>query len=143
MSFFFPIAFVATLYSGAFAWQTSPTHRLAVGPYQYDIALNTQYEHDDDAANTYFIVTRVGSRTQLCSATRRSLTRQGMVRSTGEYAVDGSHLWFKERYFGPRRIRQWVFPDSVVKRFSPDRTGQLHLIDYWEYREGKGKKVSF
>jgi len=138
-----PLAFVTALCSGDITWQTTPARRLAVGPYRYDVILRTQYAHDDDADNTYFIVTRADSRTQLCSAIRRSISRQGVVKSTGEYAINGAHLQFKERYYGPRRIRQWVFPDSVVKTFSPDRTGQLHLIDYWEYTEGKAKKRTF
>ena len=114
-----------------------------MGPYRYDIALQTQYNHDDDADYTYFVVTRANSRAPQCSAIRRSITRQGVVKSTGAYAINGAHLQFKERYYGPKRIRKWVFPDSVMITFSPDRTGQLHLTDYWEYTEGKGKKVTF
>ena len=143
MRLLFPLAFVAALCSGDVTWQTGPARRLAIGKYYYDITLKTQYEHDDDVDNTYFVVTRANSRATQCSSTRRSTTRQGVVNSTGEYAINGAHLQFKERYYGPKRIRKWVFPDSVVKTFSPDRTGQLHLIDYWEYTEGKGKKVTF
>lgn len=143
MRLLLPLAFVTSLCSGGITWQTNPARRLAVGLYRYDIVLQTQYEHDDDVDNTYFVVTRANSRVQLCSAIRRSITRQGVVRSTGEYAINGSYLRFKERYYGPRRVRQWVFPDSVVKTFSSARTGQLHLIDYWEYTEGKGKKRAF
>jgi hypothetical protein len=117
-----------------------------VGPYDYDIALKTQYAHahahDDDADNTYFIVTRANSRKQQCSAFLRSMTRQGVVQTTGEYAIEGAYLRFKARNFTPRRVvmpsgEQRVFPDSTVNTFSPDRTGQLHLVESWEYTEGK------
>jgi hypothetical protein len=143
MRLLLPLAFVSSLYSGGVTWQTHPARRLAIGKHYYDVTLKTQYEHDDDADKTYFVVTRANSRAPQCSSTRRSITSQGVVNSTGEYAINGAHLQFKERYYGPRRIRQWVFPDSVVKTFSPDRTGQLQLIDYWEYTEGKGKKRTF
>ena len=143
MKLLLPLVSVAALCGGGVTWHTGPVRHLLVGKYRYDIALNTHYEHDDDADNTYFVVTRAGSRTQQCSATRRSMTRQGVMRIMGEYTTNGARLQFKERYFGPRRVRQWVFPDSVVKTFSPDRTGQLHLIECWKYTEGKGKKVTF
>ena len=118
---------------GTLRGRLAPHAALLVGKYHYDVTLQTQYAHDDDADNTCFVVTRANSRATLCSSTRRSITRQGVVKSTGEYAVNGPHLQFKEHYYGARRIRKWVFPDSVVKTFSPDRTGQLHLIDYQEY----------
>ena len=138
-----PIVFITALCIGGITWQTTPARRFTMGPYRNGMVLQTQYEHDDDADNTYFVVTHAYSRAQLCSAIRRSITRQGSVKSTGEYAINGSHLQFEERYCGPRRIQKWVFPDSVVKTFSPDHTGQLHLIDYWEYTGGKVRKGPF
>ncbi len=143
MTLLFPLVSVAALCIVGATWHTTPVRNIAVGQYRYDIALHRQYNHDDDVNTTYFIVTRANSRPELCSATRRSITRQGVVRMTGAYVIEGQYLRFKERNFGPRRVRQWEFPDSVVKTFTPDRTGQLHLVDCWEYREGKGKKVTF
>jgi len=143
MRILFPLVSVAVLCGGGMTWHTGPARHLLVGKYRYDIVLQTQYEHDDDADNTYFVVTRADSHTQMCSAFRRSRTRQGGVLTTGEYAIDGTHLLFKERYFSPRRVRQWVFPDSVVNTFSPDRTGHLRLISSRNYTGGKVQNVSY
>ena len=131
------MVYVAALGGGGVKWYTGPIRHQLVGKYRYDIALKTEYAHDEDADNTYFIVTRANSRTQQCGAARRSITRQGVVLSTGEYAIEGPYLRFKERYFTPRRVKQLVFPDSTVKTFSPDRTGQLQLVEIWDYTEGK------
>ncbi|UOQ95812.1 hypothetical protein MUN81_11100 [Hymenobacter sp. 5317J-9] len=137
MKWLFAFAFVAALAGGELTWHTRPARHLLVGQYYYDIALKTQYEHDDDAYGTYFMVTRANSQKAQCSSTRQRITRKKVLHTTGEYAIEGPYLRFKERSYGPRRIDKWLFPDSVVKTFSPNRTGQLQLTEVWEYTEGK------
>jgi hypothetical protein len=124
-------------------FKTIPARNIAVGQYRYDITLKAQHAHDGETDNTYFIVTRTNSHTQQCSGTRQIITRQGEVQTTGAYAIEGRYLRFKQRSFGPRRFGKWVFADSTVTTFSPDRTGQLQLLDCWEYTQGKSKKVTF
>ncbi|WP_426060005.1 hypothetical protein [Hymenobacter sp. B1770] len=143
MTLLFPLVLVALLGGRDLHWQTGPARRLAVGHYRYDIALKTAYAHDEDTDNTYFVVTRPNARTPQCSALRRSVTRQGAVQTTGEYATDGDRLLFKQRYLTPRRIRQWVFPDSSVTTFSPDRTGRLCLRGVRNFSDGKATDVTY
>ena len=143
MKLILPFVSVVTLFDGSVTWRTGPVHHLKVGRYHYDIALKAGYAHDDDAGNTYFVVTRANSSTQQCSGIQRSITRPGVLLTTGAYAVSGSNLLFKRRYFSPRRVQQHVFPDSAVLTFSPDRTGQLKLTGACDYTEGKVKDVSY
>jgi hypothetical protein len=124
-------------------FKTSPARNIAVGQYHYDITLKTQHNHDGETDGTYFIVTRANSHTRQCSGRRQIITRQGKVQTTGAYAIEGRYLRFKERSFGPRRFEKWVGADSTVTTFSPDRAGQLQLVDCWEYTQGKSKKVTF
>ncbi|MCI1187008.1 hypothetical protein MON38_06225 [Hymenobacter sp. DH14] len=141
MKCLFALVLVATLCGGNATWQTRPARHVGVGAYYYDIKLKTQYDHDDEADNTYFVVTRAKSRMTQCSAILRTTSRKGAEQTTGEYAIEGQYLRFKERHFTPRRVvvsgRERVFPDSTVNTFSPDRTGQLHLVESWEYTGGK------
>jgi hypothetical protein len=124
-------------------FKTSPARNIAVGQYRYDITLKTLHAHDGETDNTYFIVTRANSHTRQCSGTRQIINRQGEVQTTGEYAIQGRYLRFKQRSFGPRTFGKWVVADSTVTTFSPDRTGQFQLLDCWEYTQGKSKKVTF
>lgn len=129
------------LSGGDITWQTRPARHVGVGSYYYDIKLDTQYNHDDEADNTYFVVTRAKYHPTQCSAILRTISREETVLTTGEYAIEGPYLRFKERYFTPRRVvvsgREQVSPDSTVHTFSPDCTGQLHLVETWEYTRGK------
>lgn len=139
---------VVALDGGGKAWRAGPARHLLVGQYRYDIVLKTEYAHDDDADNTYFIVTRANSRIMQCSAFRRSITRQGVLNLTGTYAVNGPYLLFKERYGDPQRVyrignEQWIQPDSTIKTFSPDQTGRLQLIEVRDYTGGVSKKKSY
>jgi hypothetical protein len=140
---------VVVLDGGGLTWKTSPARHLLVGKYRYNIALKTSYAHDDDADNTYFTVTRANSGAeQPCSGFLKSITRQGEVRTTGAYAVNGPYLLFKKRNHGPRGVRQWqdrrwVIPDSTVITFTPDRNGQLRAVEHREYINGKTKKVFY
>jgi hypothetical protein len=143
MKLLLPFVWVATLFGGSVAWRTGPVRHLKVGQYRYDIALKVGYAHDDNADNTYFVVTRANSAIQQCSGIQRSIARPGVLLTTGAYAVSGSHLLFIRRYYGPRRVQQHVFPDSVVLTFSPDRTGQLKLMGARDYTQGKVKDVSY
>lgn len=129
-------------------WHTGPARQLLVGQYRYDIGLQTEYAHDDDADNTYFIVRRANSHLVQCSAFRRIVTRRGALKRTGMYAVSGSQLLFKERRVGPRQTHQtgnerWAEPDSTVKTFSPDQTGRLQLIEVRDYTGGKSQERSY
>ncbi|WP_345053396.1 hypothetical protein [Hymenobacter glaciei] len=132
---FMLFAFVVLLFS-CFIWKEKPIRNFAIGNYHYDIALQKQYAHDDDAYNTYFVVTQANSRKTLCSATLLSL-RADTVLSKGSYLITSKNLQFKERYFGPRKIRGFVFADSIRKTFYPDRNGGLHLTEVVEYKSGK------
>ncbi|WP_126546944.1 hypothetical protein [Hymenobacter amundsenii] len=130
-------------------WKTSPARQLLIGKYRYDIALKTSYAHDDDADNTYFIITRAHSGAkQHCSGVLKSVTRQGAIQTTGAYAVNGPYLLFKKRNHGPRGVQQWqdrrwVIPDSTVITFSPDRNGQLRSVEHREYINGKSREVVY
>lgn len=143
MKLILPLVSVVTLFGGSVTWHTDSVRHLLVGKYYYDITLKSGYDHDDDADNTFFIVTRAHSSRQQCSGIQRSITRSGVLRTTGAYAVSGTHLLFKRRYFGPNRVQQHVFPDSAVLTFSPNRTGQLKLTGARDYTEGKVKDVSY
>ncbi|MFC6223764.1 hypothetical protein ACFP2F_10970 [Hymenobacter artigasi] len=122
---------------------------LLVGKYRYDITLETLYVHDDDADNTYFVVTSANSGAkQQCSGFLKSITRQGEIQTTGTYAVNGPYLLIKERYGDPQRVyrignEQWIQPDSTIKTFSPDQTGRLQLIEVRDYTRGVSKKRSY
>ncbi|MBO3272231.1 hypothetical protein [Hymenobacter defluvii] len=130
-------------------WRISPVRHVLIGKYRYDITLKTSYAHDDDADNTYFMVTRTNSGAkQPCSGFLKSITRQGEIQITGAYAINGPYLLFKKRNHGPRGVvewggKQWVIPDSTVTTFSPDHNGQLKSVDHREYINGESRKVVF
>ena len=136
MKMFLMLFTIVLLLFSCFTWKEKPIRNFAIGNYNYDIALQKQYAHDDDAYNTYFIVTRANSRKTLCSAMLISLRADTML-SKGAYLITSKNLQFKERYFGPRKIRGFVFADSIRKIFYPDRNGSLHLTEVVEYKSGK------
>ena len=138
---FMLFAFVGLAFS-CFTWKEKPTKNFAIGNYRYDIALQKQYAHDDDAYNTYFVVTRANSRKTLCSAMLISLRADTML-SKGAYLITSKNIQFKERYFGPRKVRGFVFADSVRKFFYPDKNGGLHLTEVVEYKSGKATTTRY
>jgi hypothetical protein len=121
-----------------FTWKKVPAKDIVIGRYRYNISLEKGYDHDDNAHSIYFVVKRAKSRIELCSSTLLK-TRNGTTLTTGEYYIDGSRLLFKERYFGPKRIRGFAFADSVEKTFHSDSRGQLHLIEIKQY---KGREIN-
>lgn len=141
MNLLFPLIAVAALLGAGLRWRTEAARHVQIGAYSYDIALKTDHYPGDRPDDTYFVVVGANSRREQCAGTRLLVTHQGVVLSKGKYAVDGSHLLFMERLYNPGQIQGKGVPDSLVRTFSPDRTGQLRLIDYWVYRAGKGEKI--
>ena len=143
MNLLFPLVAVAALFGPGLRWRTQAAHHVRIGAYYYNIALNTERYPGDRPDETTFVVTGAnapGWQWQ-CAGTRLLVTHQGVVLSKGKYAVDGSRLLLMERLYNPRGIQGKSVPDSVLRTFTPDRTGKLRLIDAWEYRAGKGKKI--
>ena len=132
---------VAVLWGAGVRWRTGPAHHVRIGAFYYDVTLQTDYQHDNNPDDTYFLITGANSRRAQCAGTRLLVTHQGVVLSKGKYGVDGSRLLLVERLYNPGRIQGESVPDSLLRTFSPDRTGELRLIAYWAYWAGKGKKI--
>jgi hypothetical protein len=120
-----------------------PYQRFSLGGYGYDLRLEQQYNHDDDAHVTYFVVRRSGQRKSLCSAVYRSV-REGKILASGTYRLTPQRLQFTTRYTdGKRRIRipsmgkVVVTPDSSTTVFLPDGRGGLRLTQACSFRSGE------
>lgn len=135
----FSFLVVAALWGTGVRWRTAPANRVRIGAFYYDIALRT--DHRPAADDTYFVVSGPASCQEQCGGTQRVVTRAGVVLSRGKYGVDGARLVLLERLFTPPGYRGEAFPDSVVRTFVADRTGQLRFTGTWAYWAGKAKKI--
>jgi hypothetical protein len=136
MNIRFSLAAFSLVTFWGFTWKKAPANNIVLGNYRYDIALEKSFNHDDNTYSTYFVVKRAKSNTKLCSSTLLT-TRNDSVLTTGQYCIDGPRLLFRERYFGPKQIRGFVFADSVQKTFASDRNGQLQLTEIRQYKGGQ------
>lgn len=130
---------VAALWGTGVRWRTAPAHRVRIGAFYYNITL--RIDHWPDADDTCFVVSGPAPRQEQCGGTQRLVTRAGVVLSQGKYGVDGARLLLLERLFTPPGHRGETFPDSVVRTFVADRTGQLRFTGIWAYWAGKAKKI--
>lgn len=130
---------VAALGGTGVRWRTVPAHHVRIGAFYYDIALRT--DHLPDADDTYSLVSGPTPHQEQCGGTQRLVTRAGVVLSQGKYGVDGGRLLLLERLFTPPGHRGEAFPDSVMRAFVADRTGQLCFTGSWAYWAGKAKKI--
>jgi hypothetical protein len=106
--------------------------------------LQKQYEHDEDAHVTYFVVSRAKKGKTLCSAVYRSV-RQGAVLSSGRFELTPHRLQFTTRYADAKKHilipggngKVYVAPDSSRTVFLPDGRGELRLTQAQDFRSGE------
>ncbi len=110
----------------------------SIGKISYSIYTKKAYNHDDDVNAVYFVVYEKGYKASYCSS-YKTAEHNGKVITTGSYHYTKKYLEFKEYFF----YQNILHADSTLRRFYPNKRGELYLRDYIKYKNGVSKTITF
>ena len=106
-----------------------------IGKYSYSIYKETKYIHDENRDMDFFVVYGKDNKNQ-CSAFM-SDKKKDTALVYGKYSFTKKYLEFREYYFNSS------YHDSVIKRFYPNKIGNLILLRYITYKNGAEKITKY
>jgi len=104
-----------------------------IGEYSYVMTIKKGKNHDDGLDAVYFVVTRKGNKNNEISSHKAS-QRNGQNAIVGSYRINKKFIEFKEVY-----SQQSI--DSMMKRYYPNKKGNLILTEYTEYKNGISNQI--
>jgi hypothetical protein len=116
-----------------------PCKKVEISRFKYNICTVDKYLHDDNLLVTYFLVYGHNAKKSLCSAVMLAKHNKD-VATKGNYMIERNSISFKEVYF---MNKNKLSSDSLVKKFCPDKYGNLILRQIIEYRNGGSKTIEY
>ena len=99
-----------------------------IGKHSYSIYKQTQYVHDENRDIDFFVVYGKNNKNQ-CGALMLDKNNDTTL-VYGKYSFNKKYLEFREYYFNS------PYSDSLIKRFYPNKVGNLILLRYITYKNG-------
>ena len=107
---------------------------IQVGAYSYKIYKHRVFVHDEHRSMDFFAVYGNNDRQQ-CSASMLD-TVNGTIKVKGQFSFNKKYLEFREYY-------TTTIYDSVIKRFYPNKSGNLILLRFITYKNGVEKITKY
>src|SRR5438270_9762310 len=106
-----------------------------IGSYTYMMSLQKGYNHDDDVHATYFVVQKKGGKKHQISSCQTA-EHDGNKTIQGGYRITKRFIEFKEIYSNNSI-------DSMLKRYYPNKSGNLILTEYTDFKDGKANRTHY
>jgi hypothetical protein len=104
-----------------------PTN-FVIGKHTYIMTIEKRHNHDDNIDATFFVVRNKKNKQNQISSNKIAEQKDSII-IRGSYIITTKFIEFKEVYFNNSN-------DSMMKRYYPNRYGNLILTEYTYYKQG-------
>ena len=121
---------IGFLFLSLFSPQQDKTfiEKFTIGEYSYTVYSKPSYIHDDDVHAEFFVINKNGKQISAFKTAKQ----KGELITKGSYRHTNTFIEFREYYHGTNASKA----DSIMKRYYPNKKGDLVLTEYTNYKHG-------
>ena len=111
--------------------------KISLTNFSYNIYSEEKFLHDDNLNAEFFVIYKDKQKKVQCSSFM-SAKRNDTTFKKGSYSYGNNRIIFKEYNYNHQNER---IVDSMIKVFTPNKSGNLILKEVTEFKNGKLRKV--